>query len=57
MVELLKAHGLHLIEAEKFMMSPVGFPAEQTVEKWMKTAGLSFLLLNQLVAARRSPYF
>jgi ubiquinone/menaquinone biosynthesis C-methylase UbiE len=45
--------GFTILEAEKFMMSPVGFPAERSVEKWMKKIGLSPLLLNQLVAARK----
>jgi ubiquinone/menaquinone biosynthesis C-methylase UbiE len=51
--QLLAGSGFELLESEKFMMSPVGFPAEQKLEKLMKKVGLSALLLNQLVAARK----
>ncbi|HJZ12819.1 MAG TPA: class I SAM-dependent methyltransferase, partial [Acidobacteriota bacterium] len=51
--DLLLTSGFQLLESEKFMMSPVGFPAEQMIERFMKKVGLSSLLLNQLVAARR----
>ena len=51
--ELVVSTGFTVLVAEKFMMSPVGFPGEQSVEKWMKRFGLSPLLLNQLVAARK----
>ena len=53
MADLVVSCQFDLLEAEKFMMSPVGFPAEQKIERIMKRAGLSSLLLNQLVAARR----
>lgn len=42
-----------ILEAEKFMMSPVGFPAELAIERIMKKVGLSLILLNQLVAGRK----
>ncbi len=42
-----------ILEAEKFMMSPIGFPAELKIEPIMKKIGLGLLLLNQLVAARK----
>jgi ubiquinone/menaquinone biosynthesis C-methylase UbiE len=45
--------GLQVLEAEKFMVSPVGFPLGMAFEKAMKAIGLSALLLNQLVVARR----
>ena len=53
MAQLMVSSRFHLLEAEKFMMSPVGFPAEQKLEKLMKRIGLAPLLLNQLVAARK----
>jgi hypothetical protein len=43
-----------ILEAEKFMMSPVGFPAELAIERIMKKVGLSVILLNQLVAGRKA---
>jgi ubiquinone/menaquinone biosynthesis C-methylase UbiE len=42
-----------LLEAQKFMMSPVGFPGELHIEKALRRIGLSGLLLNQLVAIRK----
>jgi SAM-dependent methyltransferase len=51
---LVTEKGFHLLEAEKFMMSPIGFPAEQKIERMIKRVGLSPLLLNQLVAARKT---
>lgn len=53
MAALMVSNSFDLLEAEKFMMSPVGFPAEQSIEKIMKRIGLTPLLLNQLVAARK----
>lgn len=50
---LVADHHFEILEAEKFMMSPIGFPAEQTIEKIMKRIGLGGVLLNQLVAARK----
>ena len=53
LVSLLKSRGFNILKAEKFMMSPVGFPWEVKIEKIMKLAKLDFLLLNQLVAAQK----
>ena len=50
---LIASKQMEILEAEKFMMSPVGFPAELSIEKVMKKIGLSMMLLNQLVAARK----
>jgi ubiquinone/menaquinone biosynthesis C-methylase UbiE len=50
---LVAAKQFEILEAEKFMMSPVGFPAELQIERIMKKLGLSMILLNQLVAARK----
>ena len=46
---LFELQGFKIIKAEKFMMSPIGFPYENKIEKIMKSIGLGFLLLNQLV--------
>lgn len=53
LTSLIASKEFEILEAEKFMMSPVGFPAELSIEKMMKKIGLSAILLNQLVAARK----
>jgi ubiquinone/menaquinone biosynthesis C-methylase UbiE len=53
LAKLVESQNFQLLEAEKFMMSPVGFPAELAIEKNLKKIGVSFVLLNQLVAARK----
>jgi len=50
---LFESAGLRVLEAEKFMMSPWGFPAELALEDIMKRIGLRFLLLNQLVIGQK----
>ena len=50
---LFEAQGFTVVKAKKFMMSPIGFPCELTIEKIMKLAGLGFLLLNQVVVGRK----
>ena len=50
---LFVLHGLKILKAEKFMMSPIGFPYEVKIEKILKSIGLEFLLLNQLVVGQK----
>lgn len=50
---LFKKHNLKILKAEKFMLSPIGFPFELKLEKFLKMLGLSFLLLNHLIVARK----
>jgi hypothetical protein len=50
---LFELHGFNILKAEKFMMSPIGFPCELKIEKIMKSLGLNFLMLNQLVVAQK----
>lgn len=45
--------GLRILKAEKFMMSPIGFPYEITIERIMKVGKLEFFLLNQLIIAQK----
>lgn len=45
--------GFTVAEAKKFMFSPVGFPAEKTIEKILGPLGLSLVMANQLLVARR----
>lgn len=51
--EMLKNGGMTVLEARKFMMSPVGFPFERYLECVLSFLGLEILFLNQIVVARR----
>lgn len=51
--QLVQACGCEILEARKFMFSPIGFPAEEHVERLLTLAGLTGMLANQLVVARR----
>jgi len=44
---------LEVIEAKKFMFSPIGFPYEIIIEKFLRKLSLSFLMANQLVIAKK----
>ena len=44
---------LEVIEAKKFMFSPIGFPYEIMIEKFLRKLSLSFLMANQLVIAKK----
>jgi SAM-dependent methyltransferase len=50
---LCEGAGLRVVEASKFMLSPVGMPLELPVERVVRGLGLNFLFANQLVAAVR----
>ncbi len=47
-------HGFEIVEARKFMLSPIGFPAEKTIERVFGPLGLQFMMANQLVVGRKS---
>lgn len=51
---LASSQQFQILEAQKFMMSPIGFPGEIKIESVMRKIGLSPLLLNQLLAIRKS---
>jgi ubiquinone/menaquinone biosynthesis C-methylase UbiE len=53
LTSLVASNSFEILESQKFMMSPVGFPAELSIEKAMRKMGLSLILLNQLVAGRK----
>lgn len=53
LVSLLKSKGFKILKAEKFMISPIGFPYEIKIEKIVKLAGFGFLLLNQMIVAQK----
>lgn len=55
LIKLFKEAGFIVVEKEKFMMSPIGFPRERCIESVLKRVGCAFLLLNQIVVAQR-PY-
>jgi 2-polyprenyl-3-methyl-5-hydroxy-6-metoxy-1,4-benzoquinol methylase len=50
---MLKSCGFDVLEARKFMFSPVGFPGEKAIERTLGPVGLSAVMANQLVVARR----
>ena len=50
---LCRRAGLGTLRAEKFMMSPVGFVLEESIEPIMRRAGLGFLMMNQLLVAAK----
>jgi SAM-dependent methyltransferase len=52
---LLESHGFSVLEARKFMFSPVGFPAEESIERVFGPLGLSLLMANQLLVGRWMP--
>lgn len=46
-------NNFRVIEADKFMISPVGFLGEIIIEKVIKKFGFSFLLLNQIIVCKK----
>lgn len=42
-----------VVEARKFMFSPVGFPAEKVIERICGPLGLKLIMANQLVVGRK----
>jgi len=53
LVALCEDGGLRVVEASKFMLSPVGLPFELAVERLVRGLRLDFLFANQVVAAIR----
>jgi ubiquinone/menaquinone biosynthesis C-methylase UbiE len=45
--------GFAVKEASKFMFSPIGFPAEKTIERILGPLGLRLLMANQLLVGMR----
>lgn len=48
-----KKAGFEIIKTKRFMISPIGFPFELTIEKLLRTLKLDFILLNQLVIGKK----
>ena len=53
LVALVERGGFDVVEARKFMFSPIGFPAEISIERMLHKMKLEFLMANQLVVGRR----
>ena len=43
-----------VLEAKKFMFSPIGFPFEIQIEKILRFFKIDFILLNQLIVGRKN---
>jgi ubiquinone/menaquinone biosynthesis C-methylase UbiE len=52
--EVFEGCGFEVIEAAKFMLSPIGLPFETALEKVLSRLGLHYLFLNQLLVGRKS---
>lgn len=50
---VFKKVGFEVLEAEKFMLSPIGMPFEFGVEKIVKNLRLRFLFANQIVVGKK----
>jgi SAM-dependent methyltransferase len=50
---LFETAGFEIVNAQNFMLSPIGMPFELTVEKTLKFFRLNFLLLNQIIIGRK----
>lgn len=50
---LVENGGMRVCLAQKFMLSPVGMPAEFAVEKLVRALGMNFMMANQLVVSER----
>lgn len=50
---IVQKSGFSILEAKKFMFSPVGFPKELLIESILRALKLNFMMANQLVVARK----
>lgn len=50
---LFEKNGFKVLKFKRFMISPVGFPFEQGIEKGLSTIMLDFLFCNQLLVAKK----
>lgn len=51
--QLLLDSGFIVLLAKRFMFSPVGFPGEKTIERFLGPLGLRLIMANQLVVAKK----
>lgn len=52
--ELSEKANLKVELSQKFMISPIGFPMEEIIEKFMRLFGFSFMMANQLLVVRKN---
>ena len=50
---LAESNGFVVLEAQKFMFSPIGFPGEKRIERMLQALSLGFVMANQLLVAQR----
>ena len=50
---LFLSQGFKIVQTEKFMISPFGFPFELKIERLMKWLKINFFLLNQVIVGRK----
>lgn len=53
LIPLFNTGGFDVVNAEQFMISPIGMPFELEIEKVLKLCGLSLLLLNQKIIGKK----
>jgi ubiquinone/menaquinone biosynthesis C-methylase UbiE len=51
--KLLKSQNFKVLEAKRFMISPIGCPGEIKIEKVLRKTGLSFTMCNQLIVGKK----
>lgn len=51
--QMFRVVKLETVMAEKFMLSPIGFPFELKIEKLLKRLKLDFVLVNQIIVGRK----
>ena len=54
MIRLSQQAGFEKLKAKRYMMSPIGFPWERSIEKILRKVGLRFFLISQLVVGRKN---
>lgn len=50
---LFRRHSFEVVSASKFMLSPIGFPFEEKIERYMRLLGLHFFMVNQLIVGQK----
>ncbi|MEM7532473.1 MAG: methyltransferase domain-containing protein [Chloroflexota bacterium] len=50
---LFETSDFQVLETKKFMFSPIGFPAEKQIERFFGPLGLSLIMANQLIIAKK----
>lgn len=53
LISLFEKAGFEVVNAEQFMLSPVGMPFERMIERMLRLCRMSFFLLNQKIVGRK----